>query len=494
MRKFVKNNILDLISTMFDAHKEVKASVNDGKQNEVQTILLDCQNAALNIGATIEECESEDAITIKHLEDYCNIAYDIVVNLLSKASGEDMKKLLDSKLLVVKNSVEKDLKVRLEVVFFPYNASMWDSLESIWKDYKKDPDVDTYVVPIPYCDKNPDGSAKKWYYDRDEYPDSVPTLSWEDYDIENRRPDIVYIHNPYDDCNTVTSVHPKFYSSNLKQYTEELIYVPYFVTLGAVPAHLTQVPAIFNADKVLVATKEDKEVYVDTFISVAGEAQRIKDEASGKKNEAYWEALKELADTRFVVFGSPKVRKLKETTKDQFSIPENWTRLIKRPGKPDRKVFLYNTSISALLNNPGTYLQKVMSVLECVKRHDQIVLLWRPHPLLQSTLDAMLPEMSDIYRKIVENYKNEGYGIFDESSDVTRAVVLSDAYYGDGSSIVALFNKTGKHALIQSPKIICHDVENKFDSEDKTFEESLKNKEVVRENESFTLNHFLKLI
>ena len=59
----------------------------------------------------------------------------------------------------VRARMEADSVIRREVVFLPYKASMWDSLESVWKRYEDDPLVDAYVIPIPYYDKNPDGCS-----------------------------------------------------------------------------------------------------------------------------------------------------------------------------------------------------------------------------------------------------------------------------------------------------------------------------------------------
>ena len=58
----------------------------------------------------------------------------------------------------IKNSILYDINdSKKEVVFLPYKASMWDSLESVWKAADEDPECDAYVIPIPYYDKNPDG-------------------------------------------------------------------------------------------------------------------------------------------------------------------------------------------------------------------------------------------------------------------------------------------------------------------------------------------------
>ena len=41
-------------------------------------------------------------------------------------------------------------KIVYRVLFLPYKASMWDSLESVWLAFKKMPNVKTTVMPISY--------------------------------------------------------------------------------------------------------------------------------------------------------------------------------------------------------------------------------------------------------------------------------------------------------------------------------------------------------
>ena len=57
---------------------------------------------------------------------------------------------------------EKERRFKKEMVFLPYKASMWDSLESIWRAAYEDREhCNAYVIPIPYADRNPDGSVKE---------------------------------------------------------------------------------------------------------------------------------------------------------------------------------------------------------------------------------------------------------------------------------------------------------------------------------------------
>ena len=56
-----------------------------------------------------------------------------------------------------KNSIShKPKRQKLEIAFMPYKASMFDSLESIYRVAKDDPDCSVSVVPVPYYDYTPD--------------------------------------------------------------------------------------------------------------------------------------------------------------------------------------------------------------------------------------------------------------------------------------------------------------------------------------------------
>jgi hypothetical protein len=54
------------------------------------------------------------------------------------------------------------------------------------------------------------------------------------------------------------------------------------------------------------------------------------------------------------------------------------------------------------------------------------------------------------YDRIVENYKSEGWGIYDDTAEMNRAIALSDAYFGNGGSIMALSQCVHKPIYRQS--------------------------------------------
>ena len=138
-------------------------------------------------------------------------------------------------------------------------------------------------------------------------------------------------------------------------------------------------------------------------------------------------------------------------------IPESWKHFLYRPDGARKKVILYNTSVGALLDKGEQMLKKMQDVFQIFKdRQEDTALLWRPHPLIKATISSMRPQLWQEYEKLVDQYKMEGWGIYDDSADLDRAITLCDAYYGDGSSLVQLCQKAGKPVMIQNTEILEH--------------------------------------
>ena len=146
--------------------------------------------------------------------------------------------------------------------------------------------------------------------------------------------------------------------------------------------------------------------------------------------------------------GSPKFDKVLNTRVEDLSIPKEWMKVIQKPNGSRKKVIFYNTTISAVLKN-DTALSKMEKVLNTFKEYkDEIALLWRPHPLLESTMASMRPQLLEKFKELRNQYIREGWGIYDNTADMERALVLSDGYYGDGGSLVHLYMQMDKLIML----------------------------------------------
>ncbi|MDE6621357.1 MAG: hypothetical protein K2K74_12895 [Lachnospiraceae bacterium] len=314
MRKAQKRQIEETIRQMEEAHDEMKRCIEQGITVQAKDLLADCQNAAVAIGTLIEDTEGEGHPTVMVLEEYCELVYQNHESLSSDSnvSTNRIYKSLRQKLIKVSNSIRNNIKIRTEAVFLPYKASMWDSLESVWKAADADPDCDAYVIPVPYFDKNLDGSFREMHYEGDQYPDYVSVTKYDKYDFEVRRPDMIYIHNPYDELNYVTSVHPFFFSDNLKKFTDKLVYIPYFILDEIKPdedariegmKHFCTTPGVFNADKVVVQSEDMKQVYIKVLLDATND--------HSETARKYW-------NHKILGLGSPKIDKVLSVRKEDY--------------------------------------------------------------------------------------------------------------------------------------------------------------------------------
>lgn len=450
MRKNQKQKILEILQSFAQAHQEIKEGLSQRDHfcaedmQRVQNMLGECQEFAISLGENIEALEGEGHAVVAAIEAYCETVYEVYVeigNADSEINETRIYKILEKRREAIENSVKNDIAAREEIVFLPYQASMWDSMESVWMAARDDENNDTYVIPVPYYERNRDMSLGEMHYDGDAYPDYVPITDWRDYKIEERRPDVIYIQNPYDDCNFVTCVHPQFFSKELKKHTDMLVYLPYFVGLGDfVAEHLCTVPGVMHADRVIVQSKAVKKTYIENIRKFEKENR-----CAGQFGDL---------DKKFAVLESPKLDRIKRVMESgDLEIPEEWKAKIYSPDGKRKKIIFYNTTIAAFLQHSEKYMDKLKSVLALFRQQKDIVLLWRPHPLLETTIKSMRPELYKAYREIVERYREEDWGIYDESADLDRAIVVSDAYYGDWSSVVELYRVTKKPMMIQDCEV-----------------------------------------
>lgn len=406
MRHFVKECVNGLLDVMGEEHREIAAAVS--MEDKIQ-LLRDCQQAAIAIGNTVENEGGADVVPV--LEQYCEELYK-----LSQKEDLSIKNVmaLDKMTNQVRSSI-KDIPETYHVVFFPYKAAMWDSLESIWKECNEDETCECCVVPIPYFQFDIEKQKWDYCYEGEEFPEDVPVINYKKYSLEKLKPDIAYIHNPYDNRNYVTSVDPDYYSHELKKYVRNLVYVPYYVTSGGIsPEHL-DLPVYQNMDYMIVQSEYAKECC---------------------KGMNYYHKV--------LPFGSPKFDSIIHAYNIGGCVPDLW-----KPILSSKKSVMLNTSIAQVLNSGLQYFEKIKYISDLIQSHEKLVLVWRPHPLLEATIKSMRPALMTAYQELMADLKIKTNVIIDQTPDITNTVTLTDAYIGEiDSSVVNLFSVTGKPIFI----------------------------------------------
>lgn len=415
MSRTIRKQLFDTYDTLLKGNHLIKKLLLKNNSEKIIGLVTDCQSCAIAIGTQIEEIYGTDLNSIHELETYCEMLYQITEALDSPQKCREIYLQTEDILQKIKVCMESEIPDRIEAVFLPYKVSMWDSLESVWMAASSDPDCDAYVVPIPYYEKGADGSFGKEHYEGNEYPDYVPVTHYNDYNFEQRHPDLIFIHNPYDQYNNVTSVHPFFYSSNLKQFTDCLIYIPYYSTAGGMSEGQSSCSAYYYADYIMIQAEKYRKFFDP-----------------------------KLPADKLLPLGSPKFDKVIRLCQNPPEPPAGWKE--KMEGK---KVYFYNTSIGGMLGNTAAFLKKMEYVFKCFAGRKDACLIWRPHPLLESTFTSMRESYKPVYDALKKYYLESDFGIYDDTPEITDTIALCDAYIGDaGTSVTSLFGLAGKPLFI----------------------------------------------
>jgi len=418
VRKIQQDRILELLQTLQEAGSEISKQLSPEVRDGLR---IDMREFAQYIKQYVESIVGIETETAQQLNNLCDLLETLGENKICHYAAQ-----LQAAIAHIVQLAHQELKPnRIEMVFFPYKRSMADSLQSIWETAMADPACDVAVCPIPYFDRLPNGALGQMHYEVQGYPKGTPIVNWQEYDVKEHRPDVIFIMNPYDEGNYVTSVHPDFYSKNLRKYTDLLVYTPYFVVEDDVPAHFCTTAGCVYAHKVIVQSEKIRNSYVRAYRNAFGSNFGIPED-------------------KFIAAGSAKFDKVLTTRRADCKLPSAWVKLI-----ADKKVILYNTTVSSLLQHDTQYLKKLQSVLDVFQARNDVILWWRPHPLLETTLASMRPALLDTYRNIVRRFLDQKHGIYDCTADLHQSIVWSDALFSDHSSIVALYQMTGKPILLQ---------------------------------------------
>ena len=116
-----------------------------------------------------------------------------------------------------------------------------------------------------------------------------------------------------------------------------------------------------------------------------------------------------------------------------------------------KKVILYGTSAGVLYRYGMKVVDKIKSVFETFRENqDEVALLWRPDSWSEAILQKSKKDVWEAYCELKEKFLKENYGILDSQRDAQKAILLCDAYYGDGSPVGNACRARGKAVMIQN--------------------------------------------
>jgi hypothetical protein len=440
LRKLHQKTLAELLATLKEANAELAKPENSAFVGELIKSIKEFTEVIINYISANVSAENEDKGTAIN-------ALEIYTEKLSADTDKPDFDSLSEQLYIIEIEINKFRVTQFEIVFIVSSAAKADSLLPVYEIAAADPACIARWMPVPIYKINEKREIIGKSFDG---PDKYPGIDCTDfitYNFAQMRPDVIVINDIFDNNNLVSELPKMFWTFNLKKFTECLVYIPYFV-FGT---NLREDDFVRDAgleapDLVFVESKLVKDYYITANKPVY------------EDNFNY---------NKFIALGSPKfdsaIYANERFKNGELKIPDDWREKIYRNDGSKKAVVFFNTSLQKLLGDvkeddpsyiPGSgYIERIKSTIKKLSDNNNVLILWRPHPLLIDSVKSMRPWLLESILEIVENFKNSNVGIYDESGDMYNAIAVSDCYICDGSSIGQLFTVLNKNLLDQDLEI-----------------------------------------
>lgn len=292
MREELKQQLRNMVGTLGRAEAVLDSRIRKKDDDSLGSLFEDMQNAAIEIGNTIELVEGEGTETVKRLEEYCELIWQYMVETELKERFR-IGRLLAGKRGEVISTLETEFAGDIDVVFLLCKASGWKNMEHFYTVAEEK--AECCLMMAPYMEYSSDGTENE-IRESELLPESVKAEAYEDYDLEEEKPDIVFVDGPYWRTEEGGNA-PGYDFMKIRKNAGLLIYVPYYKerkslemsmdggsgseeeaatvearneALAKECARDCMSPQVQHSDIILVPTKEVGEAYINALNQVEG--------------------------------------------------------------------------------------------------------------------------------------------------------------------------------------------------------------------------------
>lgn len=467
LKDTVRECVDELIRLNTSINEELKQQNSETETvNEVNNI-CDCQQLAIDMGTLIESVKGEGHPCIADIEDYCEKLFALYETLEKTGDLENrehtkfnnegfaseikgLNEAVSDSLERLKISLQRNLLDRRQVMFCPVHASDWKSMQELFQNALTDSVTDVYVMPLSYFYKDYDGTGRELICEAENFPEELMCIdcgSISDEMLSMLHPEIIVYDNAYDSFNPTISIHPRFYSEKMREYTECMMYVCPFNTGSFTEAdgrdyhnlrYYAAMPGVLRADRVVLKD----EILKETWKKYLTEKLCESESSSGGMSRSEIEAvLRKKIITKSEVIGklSDKIAEISSAT-----------------GR--KKNILYVVSAGCLIEYGDRGIDKLRRVLNQFREDcGNVDVSWMVYPSakLISDKDKIAGDIDRLIREFNSNeitYEEIKCSELILTKDEER-VIGYDAYFGDGSPFVGLFSEKEKTVMIQNYEV-----------------------------------------
>ncbi len=406
-RKTTEQKCYEITGMLLKVHEHVEALVKSGNVNPAAELLGKCQNLAVSLGTFMENSMPESTDLVHGLENYCELVFESSEAWDDKSRNALNRSIKDSEEAIKAYFRDK----KKEVLFIVTKADQWNGLRTMYDRYASMDNAEVYVLPISYqiADKiiGINGEERN---DRGLLPNELKTVLADEYDINQRHPDVIVTGYPYDGWGATMDVPEIYYSDNLRSRTDELIYVPCFdvdspinendKALTAIKVMVEQ-PAMIYSDRVIVKSEKLRNCFVDSLKAISNHAE-------------YWMEKVQVMD------GIAESNSISES-----ELPDEW-----RNKLCGRKVLLFGFDGAFLMENGRKAIEKLKEAMNTINEASgSIVCVFSPSEDICGIENAN-PEMWEEYNEFMDSLTDSGDVIIDYGHQALNYLDRMSGYYG----------------------------------------------------------------
>lgn len=422
----LKTIAVECVMSIKDMLSEAINAIALGELESFSQLLTDSQQLAIDFGNLVETVKGEHnphAINvIKALENFCDCVWQEYQDISSGNSNTLIRTL--NALEDIDTAVTNNIVNIKEILFLPIGPKEWSGFRDTYKNALNNKNAEVWVVPLPLLKKDYFGNLHmtdeeiKQAVKKDLYPKDITITDWVKYNLSLHCPDTIYIQNSYDETNPCLTVPPDFYAKKMRNYTNELIFIPFKKTceFGSEDRndiynmkHYVTAPGIIFSDKVMVQSENIREQYI-----------RCLTDFGGKNTRTYWEE---------------KIKIIEENT---YASTDDKTK---------KKTLLFCIGANELMEHTDILAASIKERIEIFSEHkDHICVSVFFYPNNPTEWNQVNRELSDEIFSAVETADMEVISINPiDSDDISQDY---DAYYGSPSPLVPAFITRQKPVML----------------------------------------------
>lgn len=305
---------------------------------------------------------------------------------------------LEPKLEQFIQELPQGISCQVRAVFFAELGEKWDAMESVYEFMRHDPRFDPVIVrtPVGRVVERDGKREQEVIYQDFLTPMGIPSLGYDQYDIEEDCPELAFISQPYASCTL-----EQFWPENIAKHTR-LVYLPYFlpsIVLSDYPQVLCQLPVYDRAWRVI---------------------------GSNQKHYKYYRRYSHHGGANMLVTGVPKIDPIIKLREQQVPLPTGWECV------QGKTAFLWNTWYDINASS----LRFFDEVFAWFAAHPDCALIWRPHPMTDTITKLYSPDLYARFQGHIQAVDDAPNMVVDRETSCCPSFAYSSAQVSDHSSMM----------------------------------------------------------